>query len=1137
MFQTKKFWIVLVMLSLGGIAFSFKFFSSAFPVVNIELKMDREEALERAQILGDRYGWGPENARQVAMFAHDDSAQNFIELEAGGNKAIEEVLKSDFYHLYAWSIRRFAEGEANECHIYFAPDGRLLGFSEHLPENEPGAALAQKTAQNLAEKIAAGIFSIQFNNFVLVESSKNTQSTGRIDYNFEYELLDHKVGKGSYRIAIEMSGNRLTRFKPFIWAPESFDLRYSEMRSSNSLFSNIANILLMTLYGFGGCVIGLILLFRAGWLKWRGALFWGFLISLLSVASRVNYWSLNWFDYDTAVPAVDFIIEQVMGLISSFIYGAAAMTVIVVAAESLTRKAFPKHIQFWKLWSLGTGGSDSVLGRTVAGYIVLGIEFAYVVVIYYFCRQIFGWWTPANTIFEPNVLASTFPWFTAISSSLEAGFVEECLFRAVPLAGAALIGQKTGQRRLCIGIALLVQAFIFGAAHANYPAQPAYARVVELMIPSIIYGLVFIRFGLLPVIIAHFIYDVVWFAMPLFTSSSALITDRIMVVLVALIPFWVVIGQRLIAGRWRNVGLRELNGSWRPVLKRNRSYEIPVIDHCRQLGAKMVGLLVVLGMLGGIIWINLSDFQNTGMTFTKSRSEIELIANETLHKKGITLSDAWQVSSHVLVDYSGYEFVQKEGDRKAFEQLRERYIQTTYWEVTFLKFAGDLSARSENYFITLNGNGEVMRFKHHLPEEASGKQLLEADARKIAESYLKNDTGLSITDLEEVSAHSQKLPNRLDWCFQYRARTGFPLSTGEARTTVEIAGDEVVDGYSYIHVPEHWERDQRKKSLPFISLRKLNSIFYSAIACIGFLFAVLNWVRGRFSKPVFFTALGGQFLLSNLTFINHWQDRMHFLSPTKPISHQLFSSIAYSQFQSIVYAFILAFFAGAFFSFGAKRITVSNLKQPLIGLTLGVIIAAFAAIKSHFIPMTGPVFANYGNLNSFLPALSMVLGSLHGYIMKTVSLIVFFAVVDRITSHWTRHRVVVSVIMITMFTLRTIVSVEAFDFRIVIGIGYGVCFLFAYYFIFRYSKESIPYYALVFPVLDCLKEVWFSAYQGAVTGAIGSILVCLICALMIDRRFSIEQFGKRWTDLKHQLDATSGLVKNIKAGYKPAKSA
>ena len=118
------------------------------------------------------------------------------------------------------------------------------------------------------------------------------------------------------------------------------------------------------------------------------------------------------------------------------------------------------------------------------------------------------------------MLATYVPWLSAIANSLQAGFWEECLFRAVPIAGAALIGDRFGKRGLFLVIAFVVQAVIFGAGHAPYPTQPSYARPVELILPSIGFGLLYLYFGLLPGIVLHFAFDVVWFALPIFLAEA-----------------------------------------------------------------------------------------------------------------------------------------------------------------------------------------------------------------------------------------------------------------------------------------------------------------------------------------------------------------------------------------------------------------------------------------------------------------------------------------------------------------------------------------------------------------------------------------------------------------------------------------
>jgi membrane protease YdiL (CAAX protease family) len=101
-------------------------------------------------------------------------------------------------------------------------------------------------------------------------------------------------------------------------------------------------------------------------------------------------------------------------------------------------------------------------------------------------RRYLGWWVPSSILFEPNILAHFSPWLTSASRALmviyqlfmyyltilKAGVLEECLFRAIPLSGAALIGDKFGKRNLFITIGFIIQAIVFSAAHADYPNQP-----------------------------------------------------------------------------------------------------------------------------------------------------------------------------------------------------------------------------------------------------------------------------------------------------------------------------------------------------------------------------------------------------------------------------------------------------------------------------------------------------------------------------------------------------------------------------------------------------------------------------------------------------------------------------------------
>ena len=237
-----------------------------------------------------------------------------------------------------------------------------------------------------------------------------------------------------------------------------------------------------------------------------------------------------------------------------------------MAAESLTRRAFPHQPQLWRVWSREGGASRAVLGRTLGGYGFVPIELALVACFYYATNRWLGWWQPSEVLTDPNILSYAVPALMPIAVSLQAGFMEECLFRAVPLALGALIGAHFGRRSAGIAIAFVLQAVVFGGAHANYPGFPSYSRLVELVLPSMIWAAIFLRFGLLPTILLHALFDLALFSIPLFlVDAPGAWMQRCCVIVAALVPLAIVLWRRVAGGRvGRACRARLRNGAWTP---------------------------------------------------------------------------------------------------------------------------------------------------------------------------------------------------------------------------------------------------------------------------------------------------------------------------------------------------------------------------------------------------------------------------------------------------------------------------------------------------------------------------------------------------------------------------------------------
>ena len=134
------FWISVSLLFIGGLYYSVKVFPKAFAILNVELKMDREAAFNKAESLSDTNGWGPKSYDQAATFYHDSRTQNFVELDAGGSDKVIKLIQDDLYHFYTWKVRHYKELQANETIITFTPSGEFYGFKEILSESEKGAS-------------------------------------------------------------------------------------------------------------------------------------------------------------------------------------------------------------------------------------------------------------------------------------------------------------------------------------------------------------------------------------------------------------------------------------------------------------------------------------------------------------------------------------------------------------------------------------------------------------------------------------------------------------------------------------------------------------------------------------------------------------------------------------------------------------------------------------------------------------------------------------------------------------------------------------------------------------------------------------------------------------------------------------
>jgi hypothetical protein len=132
-----------------------------------------------------------------------------------------------------------------------------------------------------------------------------------------------------------------------------------------------------------------------------------------------------WFGFDTAQSAWVFWGQQT-GWRRCAGRRLARAALVFMAAESLSRLAFPDHPQLWRVWSRDAAATSAVLGRTIGGYLFVPLELALIVAFYFVTNRYLGWWQPSESLSDPNIRGSARPARAPIGMALQAGFMEEC---------------------------------------------------------------------------------------------------------------------------------------------------------------------------------------------------------------------------------------------------------------------------------------------------------------------------------------------------------------------------------------------------------------------------------------------------------------------------------------------------------------------------------------------------------------------------------------------------------------------------------------------------------------------------------------------------------------------------------------
>ncbi len=501
--------LITAAVGLLGLAFFAAFYDAAFPTASIDLRVSRSRAQEIAQTELETRGFDVTGYKRATVFGADGLAAVFLQR----THTMEEAnrLMREAFPVWHWRARWFKPLQKEEYNVFVSPSGGMVHFDQRLPEDAPGADLAQEDALVLTEEFAASK-GLDLSTYEHVEAMSEKQKN-RTDHRFVWERKDIAIpwrvegntaaSEATLRLEVQVLGDHVGGYREFLKVPETFERAHSETVSQGMLLT-ILSFVFMVLLILASLVVLVLAVRRGEALQWKLGGILAAAVFALGVVQLLNTVPLLKDHYQTEMGYGTFWGMMLAGQVMTGLVFGAVIFLTFTTGTGLARASYPNSLT--PLEGRGLGWA------TLRGYGLGAAFIGYVTLFYVVGRRFLDVWLPAESPYS-NILATSVPTLFPLTAGLVAASWEECTFRLFAVSLLKRYARWTP-------VALVVPAIIWAFGHSSYPIFPVYVRGIELTIAGVIFGLFFIKFDLVTVLIAHYVINALVVSVPLLRAGE-----------------------------------------------------------------------------------------------------------------------------------------------------------------------------------------------------------------------------------------------------------------------------------------------------------------------------------------------------------------------------------------------------------------------------------------------------------------------------------------------------------------------------------------------------------------------------------------------------------------------------------------
>lgn len=521
----------------GGALF-FASRTQLWPVSGLELVVGSQELESRARSHADAVGLPSGEVASATRLDLDVPALSWLE----STRDVPEVrrLLRAGVPVYRHVVLFKKEKDASTLSVHLHPDGSLEGWERTIEDDVPGRRLDSAHAWNKAR------------TWILLHLGQDLQEwqlrshaprllDARLDHEFLLERARPDAPGVRERMMVRLAGDEVVEARRETVVPPSF-LRERRVRQAPEDF---VRTLALTLFATLGCIAFLLKLkgLRKGIVGLRVPAIGAGLVlvclgltRLLRPARLLELW-------DPMGPQWMAVGRVLLGGLINDLLPAILVFAFLAASDALDREA-PRHRGIalrnflrlrWNHVDVGHASLRGFLLGLVAGGVLAGATWA------------LSFLPGARIDMQPrgfffHGINSSWPTLVLGAFFLQIALVEELGYRH--FAGNVLLRLHLGR-----WVAALVPALVYGAAHAGMdflpPGEPWWARVVPITLVGMVWGLAFLRWDALTVVLSHWACDLFLFNQPRLASASpAIWLSALACICLPLLPAAVNLGFR-----------------------------------------------------------------------------------------------------------------------------------------------------------------------------------------------------------------------------------------------------------------------------------------------------------------------------------------------------------------------------------------------------------------------------------------------------------------------------------------------------------------------------------------------------------------------------------------------------------------